>query len=580
MRPPTLRINFSSLLWTWLPGGLLTLLLIAPVAAGMAGLAWQIGAAGHALGAAGEQAGPAFRLLWSQPGLGTSVALSMGTGVGATFLAFGIVATLFAGWLESPVLRVFRRLLGPVLAVPHAAAAIGLAFLLSPSGLLFRAFSPWATGLDRPPDLLIIQDPAGFSLLLGLAAKEIPFLLLMGLAALPQTRCREHLKLARNLGYGRIKAFACFCLPEFYSHLRLPILAVLAYSASNVDMAAVLGPTLPAPLSVRVLSWMNDPALDLRLTAKAGALLQAGVCLACAGIWLLGERAVAAILRLKAINGARQQKDAPARHLALGLAIGLFLLLSGALISTCLWSVAKSWFFPAALPSAWTLRFWQTALFGNAAPLVTTLFLALLSSGLSVVMLLWMLEGLGRRDMRKARTPREGHMLRAMMFLPLIMPQISLLLGVQIWFLLMQGVGSFWGVLLSHLIYVAPYVYLSLAGPWFQLDARLVRTAQSLGMSDNWSFVKIKLPMLLRPLLTAFAIGFAVSVGQYLPSLVIGAGRWPTITTESVALASGGSRQMAGVYALLQTILPMVVFVLATVVPNILFRNRKGLLTA
>ena len=42
-------------------------------------------------------------------------------------------------------------------------------------------------------------------------------------------------------------------------------------------------------------------------------------------------------------------------------------------------------------------------------------------------------------------------------------------------------------------------------------------------------------------ILTAAAVGFAVSVGQYLPTLLIGAGRLPTITTEAVALASGGA---------------------------------------
>ena len=59
--------------------------------------------------------------------------------------------------------------------------------------------------------------------------------------------------------------------------------------------------------------------------------------------------------------------------------------------------------------------------------------------------------------------------------------------------------------------------------------------------------------MLLRAILTAAAVGFAVSVGHYLPTLLIGAGRMTTITTEAVALASGGDRRVIGVYAFLQT---------------------------
>ena len=69
--------------------------------------------------------------------------------------------------------------------------------------------------------------------------------------------------------------------------------------------------------------------------------------------------------------------------------------------------------------------------------------------------------------------------------------------------------------------------------------------------------------MLLAPILTAAAVGFAVSVGQYLPTLLIGGGRVETLTTEAVALAAGGDRRLIGVYALMQTLAPFAGFALA-----------------
>ena len=83
--------------------------------------------------------------------------------------------------------------------------------------------------------------------------------------------------------------------------------------------------------------------------------------------------------------------------------------------------------------------------------------------------------------------------------------------------------------------------------------------------------------MLTRAVLVASAVGFAVSVGQYLPTLLIGAGRFPTITTEAVALGSGGNRRVIGVYAFLQMLLPFLGFALATLVPALLFRNRRAI---
>jgi putative thiamine transport system permease protein len=81
--------------------------------------------------------------------------------------------------------------------------------------------------------------------------------------------------------------------------------------------------------------------------------------------------------------------------------------------------------------------------------------------------------------------------------------------------------------------------------------------------------------MLIRPVLTATALGFAISVALYLPTLLIGAGRWPTVTTEAVALASGGDPRLIGATALVQALLPFLGFAFAAVVPALIFRNRR-----
>ena len=132
-------------------------------------------------------------------------------------------------------------------------------------------------------------------------------------------------------------------------------------------------------------------------------------------------------------------------------------------------------------------------------------------------------------------------------------------------------------VIFVHLIFILPYVYLLLADPWNAFDVRYLNIARLMGKSQANVFFTIRAPILLRPILTAFALGFAISIAQYLPTLIIGAGRLPTITTEAVALASGGNRQLIGTYALVQTLLAFVIFAIAALVPAILWRNRGGL---
>jgi putative thiamine transport system permease protein len=76
----------------------------------------------------------------------------------------------------------------------------------------------------------------------------------------------------------------------------------------------------------------------------------------------------------------------------------------------------------------------------------------------------------------------------------------------------------------------------------------------------------------------ALAVGFSVSVAQYLPTLVIGAGRLPTLTTEALGLALGGDRRLAAVAALLLAALPLLALAAALAVrsPRLGRHERQG----
>ncbi|MEO6298976.1 MAG: ABC transporter permease, partial [Paracoccaceae bacterium] len=135
------------------------------------------------------------------PGLPAALRLSVTTGLAATAIALTLTLLITATLLDTPAFALIQRVLSPLLALPHAAAAVGLAFLIAPSGWIARAISPWATGWTRPPDLLILNDTYGLSLTFGLIAKELPFLFLMTIAALPQCDAPRRLQLASTLGY-------------------------------------------------------------------------------------------------------------------------------------------------------------------------------------------------------------------------------------------------------------------------------------------------------------------------------------------------------------------------------------------
>jgi putative thiamine transport system permease protein len=542
--------------------------LIVPVAAGLAGVILPAFGYLPVLGRPDFSLQPFFDLA-AMPGLGRSVFLSAAVGLVTTALAFAIVILFIAGWRGTRAFVVLERLVSPLLSVPHAAAAFGLAFMIAPAGFLARAFSPWATGWERPPDVLIIQDRLGLTMTAGLIVKEIPFLFLVALAALPQARAAEMERMTAALGYGRVVGFLHGTLPALYRQIRLAVLAVLAYATSVVDVAMILGPTTPAPLSVRILDWRNDPDLNQHLVAAAGAVLQIGVTGAALLVWLAAERACRAAARILSGSGWRARSDVVLRGLGALLMAGSASVVMGGIALLALWSIAGLWPFPDALPATTSPATWMRLIRSLGGPLRDTVAIASAASLCAIVLALGALEFQARSG--RAET---GHALNAL-YVPLLVPQVAFLFGLQILFSFLNLDGTFAAVLLVHLVFVFPYVLLSLSDPWRHWDPRYGQLARALGRSEDVVFWRVRLPMLARPALTAAAVGFAISVALYLPTLLIGGGRWPTITTETVALASGGDRRLIGATALVQASLPFLGFAVAAIVPAVLFRKRR-----
>jgi putative thiamine transport system permease protein len=395
----------------------------------------------------------------------------------------------------------------------------------------------------------------------------VPYLLIMMLAAGSQVESAQSLAVARGLGYRPATAWLKAVFPRIYPQIRLPAYAVLAYSLSTVDMALILAPGTPPPLAPLLLRWFNDPDLTMRFSAAAGATLQLMLVILAILLWRVGERLVGGLFRRALADGGRAQ-GGPAIRLASGGAMLLLLLAAaGALAGILLWSIAERWRFPAALPTQWSLAGWFRQGHEIAAPAWTTLSIGIAVAAAALALALGCLENEQRHGLHPTN--------RALwlIYAPLILPQMSFLFGLQVLLVAVGLDGSWLGLAWSHLLFVLPYVFLSLADPFRALDERYVRSALCLGARPNRVFWRIKLPMLLRPVLVAFAVGFAVSNAQYLPTLFAGAGRFSSLTTEAVSLAAGADRRVIGIYAFAQSILPLLPFALALLLSR---RRRNG----
>ena len=542
---------------------------LLPIIAGLAGtllpaFGYLPAIGGHALGV------EPWRRLFAYPGIATSIATTVGTGFAAAILSLAFALAFCGVAWGRPWARRIGGLVAPVLATPHAAIAIGVAFLIAPSGWIARALSPWLTGWALPPDIATIGHPSGWPIVLCLAAKETPYLVLMIIGALHQVQARAHVAVARSLGYGAIEAWLKVVVPQIYPQIRLPIFAVLAFSLSVVDVALIVGPSNPPTLAVLAVRWFSDADIAFYFPAAAAACLQLALVIGAMVVWRLAEPAVGAVVAAWIAHGARRSVATSATWIAFGLSAGAFALAIFAIVGMALWSMATQWRFPSALPDGWTLGNWTREIASLAATTASTLVIAIAATLIALVLVLGCLENEAR-----IRHPAGSGALW-LIYVPLLVPQIAFLFGMQVALVAADLDGTLAAVVWSHLVFVLPYVFLSLSDPWRSLDPRYARAAASLGASQSRILLRIRLPLLLGPTLIACAIGFAVSVGQYLPTLFAGGGRVATLTTDAVTLAGGADRRVIGAYALLQSALPLLVYIAAVAIPAWRFARRRG----
>lgn len=532
--------------------GLIICFCMLPVLAGLAGISFPAFGWFPPLGSDQFSLAPLI-MLFDQPGIWHSIWLSVFTAIISTFLSYWLAMMLLAYLFDTRRSGLVFRFISPLLSVPHITVAVGILFLLQPSGWLFRLISPWLTGWDRPPDISLAPDLYGYSLILGLIAKELPFLLLMGLSALSQIEVKALRDRASVLGYGPISGWFHVIQPQLSARMRMSVFIVMIFAVSVVDMAIVLAPSIPAPLAVRILEWFWDPDLSFQFIAAMAAVVQLILALLCCGIWIVFGAGMMSILRGMTRRGLR---FAVPRYLSMvtGLVVlvlaiipCLFSLLG--LLAIIIWSFANVWRFPSFLPDVWGVRGWGQASGDLVMAGINSTVLGLSAAALSVVFAILWLES------------RHGKRWEGMIYVPLLLPQASFLFGLQMLLIWLRFDGAFLTLLWAHSLFVFPYVMLSLGTAWRRYDTRYMDVAASLGVGAVRRFFQIKLPMLMIPVLTAFSIGFAVSSALYLPTIFASNGRYATLTTEAVTLAASASRQSLGVASVMQMTLPLVIFI-------------------
>ncbi|WP_394135526.1 ABC transporter permease [Aliivibrio fischeri] len=506
-----------------------------------------------------------FALVFSWEGVWRSIGLTIYSAIASSYLACLITfAVLQATW-GSKFWRKVELSLSPLLATPHVAFAIGFAFLFAPTGMGVRALHG-LFGYDASPqdinDLaFLIKDPHALGLIVMLALKEVPFLLLMSISILTQLKIDQIEKVSASLGYSKAQMWWKCVFPQWLAKLRFPMLAVIAYSLSVVDVALIIGPTNPPTFAVLVWQWFTEPDLNLLPRAAAGAVVLFAIASLLIAFARLVEWTVTKGIKCWQYSG-RSGISLPGKSLFL-LIISLTVLMVPLML---IWSFAQRWRFPDLLPSRYSERFWQLEWDSILSTINQSLSIAIITASIALVLAV-----LAHEYRIKYKWQVPGYIIA----IPMLIPQLSILFGLQVVTLYLSSDSYFFWVCWAHVFFAFPFVYLALDGPWKSFDTGLTRVALSLGKSPLQAWWKVKMPILLPAIVFAWAVGVSVSLAQYLPTLMLGAGRISTITTEAVALSSGFDRRVTAIYAIWQALLPLFFFTFAIMISRLPIKCRR-----
>ncbi|QYU68048.1 hypothetical protein J4558_24890 [Leptolyngbya sp. 15MV] len=131
--------------------------------------------------------------------------------------------------------------------------------------------------------------------------------------------------------------------------------------------------------------------------------------------------------------------------------------------------------------------------------------------------------------------PRHGELWFSGFMLPLALPGVAIAIGMLFLLQAFAAVPPFLGLLLVHVVLVAPFMLSLLRASLMQMDPGLEQAGMSLGARRFGSFARITLPLLAPSILVAAVIAFLVSFGEVTVTAFLTTARMQTLPVRMFA---------------------------------------------
>lgn len=198
--------------------------------------------------------------------------------------ALGFVLALFvhslSGW-QHALAQVFRI----PLILPHLSVAFLVLLAWTPSGVLAGLWHTLGWGDGAQVVSPVLYSGQGWGIVVAYVLKEVPFLMVLVLAALAQLDPRL-LVTARNLGAGAVQRFRTILFPHCFGSLQTGFIITFLYSLGAYEIPFLVGESKPSMVSLRVVSALFHRDVAEHPRARAFLVLLFLFCLAILFLYL------------------------------------------------------------------------------------------------------------------------------------------------------------------------------------------------------------------------------------------------------------------------------------------------------
>jgi putative spermidine/putrescine transport system permease protein len=230
------------------------------------------------------------------------------------------------------------------------------------------------------------------------------------------------------------------------------------------------------------------------------------------------------------------------------------------LLPLLVWSVSHRWYFPALLPTAYSLDAWRYVVSPTSGVLASITDTLLISTGATLIAVLIGVPA--GRALGQHRFPGKT-LVELLVLAPVIVPGIAVALGLHVLFLRYGLANTRFGVMLVHLVPTLPYMVLVMAGVFANHDSAFEDQARTLGAGPLRVWWHVTLPAILPGVIAGALFAFLVSWSQYILTLLIGGGRVVTLPLLLFNFATAGRNDITGAIAVLY-ILPGILVLLVS----------------